>query len=198
MKINLLGIMKEYENNREQIDEIFEYIEETVEKSNVILSHFEIDGLEIYSNFSEYFLDNIRNIREVNVITRTEKEMYKEILVSTLDYIERAIPEIEILSNEFYKTPTSGMWDKLIQLIEGFNWIIASFSSIDSKYNLKDLVDDYEMWNIYAQDIFALKSLITEIDDIMQSNDLVSLGDILGYEISPLFDKIKETLEKLI
>ncbi|MDQ4679864.1 hypothetical protein, partial [Stenotrophomonas maltophilia group sp. RNC7] len=87
MKINLLGIMKEYENNREQIDEIFEYIEETVEKSNVILSHFEIDGLEIYSNFSEYFLDNIRNIREVNVITRTEKEMYKEILVSTLDYI---------------------------------------------------------------------------------------------------------------
>ncbi len=198
MKINILGVTKEYENNRDQIDEVFEYIEKTIEDSNLILSYLEIDGIEVYSDFEDYFLDNIKTIKEINVITRTEKEMYKEILLSTTDYIERAIPEIEILSNEFYKTPTKETWNRLLQLIDGLNWIINSFSIIDSRQNLRDLVDNYEVWNIYAQNIFSLKDLISELDEIIQIRDLVSLGDILAYEVSPLFNKIKEILEKLI
>ncbi|ABW20047.1 hypothetical protein [Alkaliphilus oremlandii] len=198
MKINILGTTKEYENSRQQIDDMFEYIEKSIWDSKLILSHLEIDGLEVYSDFSNYFVDNIRNINEVNVITRTEKEMYKENIVSTLDYTERAIPEIEILSNEFYQTPTGDTWNKMIQLIEGLNWIIASFSSIDSKSNLKDLVDDYEEWNIYAKDIYSLKELVLELDKVIKNNDLVAIGDILAYEVSPLFNQAKETLKKLI
>ncbi|MBU5676659.1 hypothetical protein KQI88_09530 [Alkaliphilus sp. MSJ-5] len=198
MKIHILNQTLEYENNQNIIDDVFKQINKKVSNSNLIFSHLYIDGQDIYSDFYDYFLDNIKVIQEVKVITKTVKELSEEIMLSTLDYIERAVPEIEILSNEFYKTPTQSTWNKLSDLFEGFNWIISSFVGIDSNTDLKNIINNYEEWNIYAQNVYSLKDLIVEFEDIMQNNDLVSVADILSYEIIPLFNSMKEKLEKLV
>ncbi len=61
------------------------------------------------------FLDNIKNIEEVRVVTKTIKGISQDIILSTIDYIDRVVPEIEILADEFYKQPLQGSWNKLIQ-----------------------------------------------------------------------------------
>ena len=164
----------------------------------MIFSHLIIDGLEVYNDFYDYFLDNIKNIQEVKVVTRTVKEAFEEILLSTIDYLERAIPEIEVLSNEFYKTPSRESWGKLGDLIEGIKWIMDTFMIIDSDFDLKNIVNSYEDWNIYAKDIYELSELLKEFEEILENNDFVSTADILSYEIIPLFNNMKEKLEKLV
>ncbi len=198
MIIHILDKTLEYENKKDILDTMFKEINDIVSGTNLIFSHLIIDGLEVYDDFYDYFLDNIGNIEEVIVVTKTMKEMSEEILLSTIDYLERAIPEIEILSNEFYKTPSRESWKKLMDLIEGIKWIMDTFAAIDSNEQLKNIVNSYEEWNIYAKDIYELNELIIEFEEILENSDFVSTADILSYEIIPLFNNMKEKLLKLI
>lgn len=198
MKIYILNKTLEYENNRKAIDNIFKDIEDIISKSEYIFSHLVIDGYDIYGDFNNYFSDNIKSIQEVKVVTKTVKELAQNILLSTIDYIERAVPEIEILSNEFYKTPEKETWNKLTQLIEGMNWIIESFTMIDVNRELKSIVSSYEEWNMYAKDVYQLGELIGEFKEILENQDFISVADILSYEIVPLFNEMKEKLEGLV
>lgn len=198
MIIHILDKTLEYENKKDILDTMFKEINDIVSGTNLIFSHLIIDGLEVYDDFYDYFLDNIGNIEEVIVVTKTMKEMSEEILLSTIDYLERAIPEIEILSNEFYKTPSRESWKKLMDLIEGIKWIMDTFAAIDSNEQLKNIVNSYEEWNTYAKDIYELNELIIEFEEILENSDFVSTADILSYEIIPLFNNMKEKLLKLI
>lgn len=198
MKIHILDKTLEYENHVDILDDTFKQINEMVTSSNLVFSHLIIDGVEIYDDYYDYFLDNIRNIEEVKVVTKTIKELSQEIILSTIDYLERAIPEIEILSNEFYKTPSKESWNKLVDLVEGIKWIMDTFVAIDSNPELKNIVNSYEGWNLYAKDMYSLQELMMDFEEILENSDYISTADILFYEISPLFKEMKEKLEKLI
>lgn len=198
MKIYVNDKKLEYENSMTAYDRLSCEIDDLVNNPDLVFSHLIIDGVEVYDNFYNYFLDNIKNIEEITVVIKTIKEISKEIIVSTVDYIERAIPELEILSNEFYKTPSKDSWNKLMDLLEGFKWIMDTFTAIDTNSQLKDIVNSYEEWNLYAKDIYSLKELLIKFEEILEDSDLISIADILSYEIKPLFKGIKEKLGKLI
>lgn len=198
MIIHILDKSLEYENKQEVLDTIFKEIDNIVNSANMIFSHLIIDGQEVYNDFYDYFLDNMKNIQEVKVVTRTAKEAFEEILLSTIDYLNRAIPEIEVLSNEFYKTPSRESWGKLGDLLEGVKWIMDTFMIIDADFDLKNIVNSYEDWNIYAEDIYKLNELLIEFEEMLENSDFVSTADILSYEIIPLFNDMKKKLEKLI
>ena len=198
MKIHILNETLEYENKNDILDDMFQKIKDMVNNTGHILSHLIIDGVEIYGDFYDYFLDNIRNIEKVKVVTKTVKEICQEIIINTVDYLERAMPEIEILSNEFYKTPSEASWQKLTDLLEGIKWIMDTFVAIDVNRELKNIVNSYEGWNLYAKDIYSLQELMPDFEEILESSDYISIADILSYEISPLFKNMKEKLEKLV
>lgn len=198
MKIHILYKVLEYENNKDILDDIFNEINNIISNENLVFSHLIIDGIDIYEDHYDYFMDNIKFIEEVKVVAKTVKEILEEIILSTIDYIERAMPEIEILADEFYKEPSKESWHKLTELIGGIKWIIDSFAIIDNTLELKDIVDSYEEWNLYAKYIYELGELMGEFEEILENNDLVSIADILSYEIVPLFKGMQEKLEKLV
>jgi len=198
MKIKILDRILEYENKQEVYNALVEEINSSLEKSNLIFSHLIIDGEEVYGDFSNYFFDNVENIKEITVVAKTVKEMSNDIMLSTIDYLDRAIPEIDKLSNEFYKTPSQESWNKLIDLIDGIRWIIDAFATIDSNVDLKNIVKSYEEWNLYAKDVYSLKELLLDFEEILENSDYVSTADILSYEVVPLFKDMKEKLEKLV
>lgn len=197
MKVYILDKILEYDNNKSIVNAMFQEIDNTLERSNYFFSHLVIDDVQVYEDYEGYFLDNIRNIKEVKVISSTLKELANDTMLSTVEYLNRAIPELDILSNEFYKTPTHDSWSKLSDLLEGIAWIMDSFITIDTNARLKDLVSSYEEWNLYAKNIYSLQEIIRELEDAMKNQDIVSVADILSYEIAPLFKDMKDRLECL-
>lgn len=198
MKIYILGEVLEYENCRDNIDNIFDKINKKVSDSNLILSHLIVDEYELYDGFYDYFLDNIKHIEEIKVVTKTIVETSHEVILYTMDYIEKMIPGIEILSDEFYGIPDVDSWNRLANLIEGINWIIDGFVSIDLSTELKNIVNSYEQWNLYARDVYLLREILTKFEQIFDISDLVFIADMLFYEIVPIFEDMKEKLEKII
>lgn len=197
MKIHILDKVLEYENHIDILDTMFDEVNNIVSGTSLIFSHLIIDGVIVYDDYYDYLLDNIRNIEEVIIIVKTAKKISEEVLLSTIDYLDRSIPEIEMLSNEFYKTPSKESWQKLMDLIEGIRWIMDTFVSIDSNGELENIVNSYEEWNLYAKDVYSLQELMMDFEEILRNNDFISTGDILSYEIVPLFKEMKKKLEKL-
>mgnify|MGYP001167323179 FL=1 len=198
MKIYVLDKVLEYPNREDEISNIFNEIDDIISTSKYTFSHLEVDGYTVYEDFHNYFLDNIRSIEEVKVIAKTFKQFVEEILNTTAEYFENAIPEIEILSEEFYKTPTGESWNKLSDLIEGVKWIMDSVVLVDQSDEIKDIVKSYETWNLYAKDIYSLRELLEEFEEILENDDFVSTADILSYEIAPLFNGMLDKLNALV
>lgn len=198
LKIYIENQTLEYENNKDEIDNILIKIDNIISNSSKTLSYMIIDDFEVFNNYYDYFLDNIKVIEEVEVVAVTYKELIDDILSSTLNYLERTPDLIDSLANSFYKSPDGESWKDLNDLLEGFSWIINTFSSIDQDERLKDIVSNYENWNLYAKEIFPLKEILGDFEDALSNNDYILIADILSYEITSIFKKMAERLLRLV
>lgn len=198
MKIYVENQTLEYENKVDQIDNILSEIDEIITKEFKTLSHMVIDNFEVYEDYYDYFLDNIRVIEKVEVISLTYKELVDDILISKIDYLENTPSKIEELANTFYKVPDKESWENLTDLLGAVGWVINTFSSIDQDPRLKDSVSNYEDWNLYAKEVFALQEILGEFEGVLANNDSILIGDILSYEILPNFKDMVKRLRKLV
>ena len=71
-----------------------------------------------------------------------------------------------------------------------------TFVIVDKSGEIENIVKDYEIWNQYAKDIF--KRPLNEFEEILQNEDLVSIEDILSYEVRPLFEEMLDKLNELV
>lgn len=198
MKIYVLNKVLEYENNKESINIILEKLKKIVEKSNCVLSHLEIDGQDVYDDFYKYFSNNIYDIKEVKVVTKTIRDLEKGMLQEVGEYFEEIIPEVEELSYEFFKGPTRETFIKLIELFEKIKWIIDIFDLIDSSDEIEYIIDSYEVWNLYARDIYSLQEIVEDFRGVFAEDELIFIPEILCDEIVPLFRDMKDKLDLLV
>lgn len=126
------------------------------------------------------------------------ENLIQETLGSTYDYIKSGIEELNILADEFYQMPGEKTWVKLTNLFEGIQWIIKTLAQIDAVKNLDEIINDYKIWNQYVQSVTELNQIIPEIEKAMIDQDKVLLGDILLYEVKPVFEKMLDKLRFLI
>ena len=198
LKIYVENQILEFDNKIDRIDELLKEIDNIVLESSKVINSMLIDGHEIFGDYYDYLLNNIKIIEKVKVIASTYKELVESTLNSTLDYLERVPNLIEALANDFYKSPSSKSWSDLNDLLGGISWIISTFSSIDNDINLKDVVSDYEKWNLYSKEIFSLSEILPDFEDALSSQDNITIADILSYEIHPKFNSMSERLSELV
>lgn len=198
MKIYIEDEILEFDNDKDEIDNILNVVYEKIEETRKILNFMKIDDVEIYADYSNYFLDNIRNIKKIEVYLNTYKELVADILISTLDYLQKAPSIIESLSDKFYKTPDASAWNDLTDLLGGISFILNTFKNIDGDKRLKDVVANYEEWNLYAKEVYSLKEILTDFEEALSNQDNITIGDILSYEIVPIFNSMKERLLELL
>jgi hypothetical protein len=198
LKIYVENQILEFDNKIDRIDELLKEIDNIVLESSKVINSMLIDGHEIFGDYYDNLLNNIKIIEKVKVIASTYKELVESTLNSTLDYLERVPNLIEALANDFYKSPSSKSWSDLNDLLGGISWIISTFSSIDNDINLKDVVSDYEKWNLYSKEIFSLSEILPDFEDALSSQDNITIADILSYEIHPKFNSMSERLSELV
>lgn len=198
MKIYIENKILEYENDKHEIENILNEIDNIISKSSKILSHMVIDDFEVYESYYDYFLDNIKVIGKVEVVSLTYKELITDILISTMDYVRNTPEKIEELANSFYKNSDVDAWNDLNDLLGGISWIMNTFTSIDQDVRLKDVISSYEGWNFYAKEIFSFKEILEDLEGALYSGDNVTIADILSYEILPIFNEMEVKLLELV
>lgn len=198
MNVYIESKILEFDNDKIEIENILGEIEKEVAKTSKVLNSMIVDGYEIFNDYYDYFLENIRSIEKVEVILLTYKELVNETLISTLDYLRKTPDLIKNLASYFYKNPDEKSWCDLNDLLEGISWIISTFSLIDNDRNLNNLVINHESWNLYSKEIIELSKIIPDFKDALNNQDNVAIADILSYEIQPKFNELAEKLSELV
>lgn len=188
MNIHILDKVLEFKNDTKLIDDIFNSINKQLQEDNLQLSHLVIDEEEIYEDFDSYIIENIKDIKKVEVIAMPLVEMVNESLKSTEQYAKNAIPIISSIAEEFYQKPVENTWSLLTDLFEGIQWIIQSLSQINSIECFMDIVNDYEIWDEYVQEVSKLNDIIPDLENAILNKDNILIGDTLLYEIIPVFE----------
>ncbi|AFS77330.1 hypothetical protein Curi_c02500 [Gottschalkia acidurici 9a] len=200
MKIYILDKEVVLENKLESIETIFNMINEALyeNEKDYNFSYMIIDGKDIYDEFEYYIEDNIKNISEIKVIVLTLKELIQDNIVTTKDYIDRAIPSLNKLSERFHTEPREEDWHEIGDLFEGVGWLLESYQNIDSLEDLNNIISSYEIWNEYVKEVRSLNDLLIEIEQAMKNNNITNIGDLLSQKIVPIFKKMNEKLESLL
>jgi len=188
----------EFDNDPKIIEQILTMINEKLDEKELKFSHLIIDEIPIYGDFYNYFIEHIERINKVEVVLLTITDLVNETIITANDYISNAIPLITQLAEEFYQQPNKETWTKLNDLFEGVQWIIESLTQIDSIKNLSNIVNDYETWNEYVQGVSKLSAIIPQLESSIIAKDIISIGDMLMYEIMPVFESMLDKLQFLL
>lgn len=198
MKIILKNKSFEVENRIAEIEPILALIQKMLDEEALTLSHLVIDGVAVYQDYHAYLSENIENVVEVVVETQSLKPLIDETLGSTFDYLSNAVALLKPLSEAFYQAPTQEAWSGLTDLFGGIEWLSDVMERIDGIDHLNEMILNYHIWNEYVQIIKSLKLILPEMEQAMVNQDHVLIGDLILYEILPVFETAVEKLRFLV
>lgn len=155
-------------------------------------SHLVADGVEIYEEPEQYLEQHLHEITELEIIAKTEQEFVNDLLLTSEEYINRAVPEIEVLADQFYNNPDKESWNKFGQLLEGLQWLthlVQTIGSVDKKP---------ENWMNYLKASSSVNEELKNLEDALKNNDRILIADILNYEVLPFFKELKKEIQYTI
>lgn len=188
----------EVENDKTKISDYLALVFKKLSSKNNELGYLIVDGEPVHQDAENYLADHVNDISKVEVVVDTTRNLIKDTINSTEQYLHNAIPQIQTLSEKFYASPDEKTWLTMIDLFEGIQWILETVIKIDGIKNLEDLVVNYSIWNEYVQSVADLNGIVPELQVAMENQDNVLIGDLLLYEIVPVFEKMSEKMIFLI
>jgi len=198
MKLIIDNNIQTFANNLSEIADVLATIQKILKENNLELSHLIIDGIPVYQDYESYLKDHIETIREIEVETIKLKPLVEDTLGSAFEYISHATALLKTLAETFYQTPGAETWSSLADLFEGLGWLIDTMNRIDEIDQLNEYVQNYDIWNEYVQIIKSLSVQLPELEQAMVNRDHVLIGDLILYEILPIFEAAEEKLRFLV
>lgn len=178
-------------NNLLSVEIIIKKINEHLEEEHY-LSHLIVDGKEVYEELELYLTDHITQIKEIKVITKTVSEFINDLLLTAEEYLDRAVQEIPLLSNEYYQNPTSVSWNKFAQMLEGIQWLNQTIHSINQTK------EQPNNWIDYLNLSGELQSVLMDLENTIENNDSILIADMIQYELLPIFERLKTVIKATI
>lgn len=171
---------------------IIEKVNELIKDENTIFSHLVVDGVDVYENHEAYINEHLAELMKVEIVTNKATEMIWETAQSVRDYLERAIPALEKLVDESYEEFSQETWEGISQLIEGLQWMLQ-FKEFTQQSPRQP-----ENWDEFAENFAVCEEQFTPLLDAIEAQDTILISDILAYEITPAYEEILASTEKML
>ncbi|MCM3636858.1 hypothetical protein M3152_03930 [Sporosarcina luteola] len=170
---------------RPSVEEVIERINENVTEG-YYFSHFIADGTEVYDEHEEYLKSNLDEIKELEVVIKTEKEFMNDVLLSAEEYLQRAIPEVSTLANDFNRVPTRDTWDRFEMLLGGVEWLNDMLKVVCSS---KERPSNWEM---YQQLTSNMQAELSKLGKAVEKKKNVQISTIIKNGLFPIFERLEK------
>jgi len=190
VKLTIEDQVFEYDNSQAAVVEMLQRIVQTMENNKLVLSHMIVDDNEVYVDFEEYLFNRLDDIKEIEVVLISAEQLLRDTLLSAEEYIERALPELEKLIDDFYEGPTEDAWYKLSQLIEGIQWLNQTAAFIQEHKNDPSSKEIVGMLDLGHE--------LSLLEEAIEQSDMGMIGDILNYEVKSRFETMHSQVQNII
>lgn len=172
-------------------EEVIERINESVTEG-YYFSHFIADGKDVYDEHEEYLEGNLNKIKELEVVIKTEKEFMNDVLLSAEEYLQRSIPEVSTLANDFNRVPTSDTWDRFEMLLGGMEWLNDMLKVVCSS---KERPSNWEM---YQQMTSNMQAELSKLGKAVEKKKNTQISKIIKKDLLPIFERLEKEFGETI
>ena len=151
----------------------------TVLEKGYYFSHFIADGAEVYENHEQYLEQYANQIKELEVIAKTEKEFVNDLLLPSL-------------AEAFYDNPTQETWTRLEDFLGGLQWFDEMLMVIGKSEAVP------VNWTSYLEKSSKMQEEISNLLEAMKNEDNILIGDIIQYELLSNFEVFDVEIKKTI
>ncbi|MCT2195924.1 hypothetical protein M3G15_12315 [Paenibacillus sp. p3-SID1389] len=155
-------------------------------KSNRLIYLVEIDGQPMYTGYEQFIIENYRSINQIRIVTKSHQDSIVETLSMLKAYLTEFIPKSEEISAFWYGDISAEQWNQFSVFIEGLNWIVGSLEFL-KVLNIDDNV---------IMLLNNLEAIIKELDQKLQVEDYVGVGDLISYELIPVLQRIEQLSDR--
>ncbi len=192
MKIHLLNESWEIANSIEELEPLMTKINNVIKNKSAIIQRIYVDGIDLNEDFLDYVTENIRKIDDINIHTIDERTFINQLISTSSDYLERALPDLVTFTNELYKGLNDDIWNKFSTFIEGLEYIIYTISSIRNSSTI------YVSFDNPSEFLQNLNITLHELMEAAEDKNNSLMADLLSYEISPQLDNLFKLLNHTI
>ncbi|MET3682987.1 hypothetical protein ABID56_001077 [Alkalibacillus flavidus] len=181
----------EIDRHQDIVSKINELLLTRVDSSKLMISHLNFDGEHVYDNFEQNINQKALVVEEIEIVLQEKMRIADEIVESIHYYTVNALPELERFGEELVRGEADVNAKEVFDILDALNWL-NSLSSIE-------LLDDEtpSNWNEIMITVNKIEPIIGEINESIEQNDITLLGDLIQYEVLPIFEELKEATIQL-
>lgn len=173
------------------VEELIENINELMQ-DDYYFNNIVVDGVEVFDDPEQFLARNIDEIDSIEIIAIEAKEFINGLLLSAEEYTIRAVPQITALADKFYNHPAKKNWTDLSELFEGIQWLSTMIETID-----RSIVRPAN-WDNVISSASELRDELENFEEALENTDTVLIGDMLQYEVLPVFEIYSTEFESSI
>lgn len=155
-------------------------------------SHFIADGMEVYDEHEEYLESRLGQIKVLEVVIKNEKQFMNDVLLSAEEYVHRAMPEIEVLVEEFQAGPTADTWGNFELLLGGASWLIDMLELMEKSNERPSNWTQFEQQAAIMQQ--EVKKLLTAVDQ----NNHKQIAEVIQQGLLPVCKELEVLIGQAI
>lgn len=193
MKIIVDEKLTDYQNeNLKNLDQFWRELTKQLFSENRIIQHVDIDGKRYYSDYEKIIVNNFNTIKKVHISTISEKEFFELNLIELNHLINGILNNLDHVSGAFYGEMKQQEWENFREFIQALTWMhqmLSVINQIGEKSGI--LLDQIDFIKIA---IFEIEKIVRQINENIEIDDMISVGDILEYELRPLLLKMEKQI----
>ncbi|WP_409176039.1 hypothetical protein [Brevibacillus fortis] len=190
MRLSILDEEYIFENTSSAMMQLLQVISAKIKDNDLLVSHLTVNGVEVFSDFESYLNENLSDVETVVVYTTNSSKLVNEIMLSTEEYVNRAIPQVKSLSEQFYQGATTDTWLAFGEMLEGLQWFQQTSLFIQNQALQPELLN-------FAAEALDFTDELRSLEEAVEQQDVVLIGDIILYEILPKFEGISANIGEI-
>jgi len=154
-----------------------------------------IDGTDVTGSIESFLLSNQGLMRDIQIESVSPDEIISSLYSDTVDLLQRISEATEKISDMFYGEVSVDGWNQLSQLSEALGFTIDTLQTI-ADHGLQEghSVLQSEV-TLFTE---AIKSQVNEINQAIEYQDMVMVGDIIRYELGQSVSRMLNIMESRV
>lgn len=134
----------------------------------------------------------LESIDELHVVIKTEKEFMNDVLLSAEEYLQRAVPELRTLADDFNRVPTADTWDRFELLIGGADWLNDMLKVVN---NSQERPSD---WKTFQKLTSTLQAEVSKLGKALENKKNREIASILKNAFLPVFEQLEKAFGETV
>lgn len=154
-------------------------------------SHLISDGEAVYEQPETVLNLHIDTIQELQVIAVSATDFVADLIHSAYDYLQRALPLLDVTTERFYAVAQAEQWADLNDLFGSIQWLYAMNETIASS------IARPTHWDAAQVALQPIASILEDFEQALIQQDQVLIADLLAYEVKPAFEATLQALTSI-